>query len=57
MKKLRTVLAAALLTFPVLTLNASSLADSAKGSEIKSTRSVTGTCWVYYMGRWWTYSC
>ena len=57
MKRLLTVLAAALLTIPVLTLNASSLADSTKGSEIQSTHSVTNTCFVYYMGRWWAYPC
>jgi hypothetical protein len=57
MKKLRTVLAAALLTFPVLTLNASSLGDSPQVSDIKPTHSVTNTCYTYFMGRWWAYPC
>ena len=57
MKKVLTVLAAALLTIPVLSLNASSLVDSDKASEINATHSVTGTCWVYFAGRWWVYPC
>jgi hypothetical protein len=57
MKKLRTVLAAALLTLPVLTLNASSLASDAQQSTIKPTHTVTGTCYVYFAGRWWAIPC
>ena len=57
MKRLLTVLAAALLTIPVLSLNATSLVDSDKGSAINATHGVTGTCFVYYMGRWWLIPC
>ena len=57
MRKLRTVLAAALLTFPVLALNASSLGDAASGAGIKPTHSVTNTCYIYWLGRWYAYPC
>ena len=57
MKKLRTVLAAALLTIPVLTLNAGSLTADVQADGIKPTHSVTGTCYVYFAGRWWVYPC
>jgi hypothetical protein len=57
MKKLRTVLAAALLTIPLSSLSASTLPDPARGSELNPTHSVAATCYVYLMGRWWAYPC
>jgi hypothetical protein len=57
MKKLRNVLAAALLTIPVLALDASALPATATGSELNPTRSVAATCYVYFMGRWYSYPC
>lgn len=56
MRKLRTFLAAALLTIP-LTLNAGALTAEVEPGGIQSTQSLTGTCWVYYGGRWWVYPC
>ena len=55
MRKLRNVLAAALLTFAV-TLNASaSMTDATDG--LNPTRPLTNTCYVYFMGRWYPYDC
>ena len=55
MRKLRNVLAAALLTFAV-TLNASGLMTDATDG-LNPTRPVAGTCYFYYMGRWYAYDC
>ena len=57
MNKLRTFLAAALLTIPVFSLNASSLPMEAQVDVTVSTPSVAGTCFVYMGGRWWAYPC
>ncbi len=57
MTKLRTFLAAALLTIPVFSLNASSLPTAAQVDVTVSTPSVAGTCFVYMGGRWWAYPC
>jgi hypothetical protein len=57
MKKLRNLLAAALLTIPVATLNASPLSVVADGTEMRSTLPVAGCCVVYYMGRWVCMPC
>jgi hypothetical protein len=57
MRKLRTVLAAALLTIPVMTLNASASSADASTYGVSSTQSLTGTCWVYMGGRWWAFPC
>ena len=57
MKKLRNVLAAALLTIPVLALNASTLADYTDEVVVRPTPSVTACCWVYFMGRWMCIPC
>jgi hypothetical protein len=58
MPKLRTLLATALLTLPVLTLSASQIAVEAPGSgtRLEST-SLTGCCWVFYLGMWRCYTC
>jgi hypothetical protein len=57
MKKLRNVLVAALLTVPVLALNASTLPDAATGPQLNPTRTVTACCYVYFMGRWYCIPC
>lgn len=57
MKKLRNVIAAALLIVPVLALNASTLSDAAEGVVVRSTPSVTACCYIFYMGRWWCIPC
>lgn len=57
MKKLRNVLAAALLTIPVLALNAATLSDSTHGVVVQPTPSVTACCYVFYMGRYWCIPC
>lgn len=56
MKKLRNFLAGALLALP-LALNAGTLPDSRTGSELNPTHSVAGTCYVYFMGRWYAIPC
>ena len=56
MQKLRTFLAAALLTIP-LTLSAGALTSEVEADGIQSTQSLTGTCWFYMGGRWWYYPC
>ena len=57
MKKLRTFLAAALLTIPMATLNAAVPSGVAKSAELAPTHSVTNTCYMYFMGRWIGYPC
>ena len=57
MKKLRTFLAAALLTIPMATLNAAVPSGVAKSAELAPTHSVTNTCYMYWMGRWIGYPC
>jgi hypothetical protein len=57
MTKLRTFLAAALLTIPVFSLSASSLTTDVKIDGVSSTPSVAGTCYFYMGGRWWAYPC
>lgn len=55
MKKLRNVLAAALVTIP-LSLNAGIPAKS-EGAEMRPTPSVAGCCYYYIGGRWWCIPC
>jgi hypothetical protein len=57
MKKLRNVLAAALLTIPLASMGASSIMDASTGQELRPTRSVTSCCWTYFMGRYWCLPC
>jgi hypothetical protein len=57
MKKLRQVLAAVLLTVPVMTLNAGPLAAVSKAPELQSTQSLAGTCYMYFGGRWIAFPC
>jgi hypothetical protein len=56
MNKLRTILAAALLALPILTLNASTVADE-PAMEIGQTQQQGGCCWMLIMGRWYCYPC
>ena len=56
MKKLRNVLAAVLLTIPVLTINAGTV-TAATGSELRPTHPVTACCYQYFMGRWYCFPC
>jgi len=57
MKRLRIALAGILLTMPLFALNASSSVDEGEGVELQQAPSLTGTCWVFYNGRWYTYPC
>jgi hypothetical protein len=56
MKKLRNVLAAALLTIPLASLSASTVADASTGPEMRPTRTQT-CCMVYFMGRYYCVPC
>jgi len=56
MKKLRNVLAAALLTIP-LASGASVVVDASAGPELRPTRSVAYCCTVYFAGRYWCLPC
>jgi hypothetical protein len=58
MTKLRTLLAAALLTLPVLALSASEVtADNvASGTRLEGT-SLTGCCMIYLNGKWMCIPC
>ena len=59
MKKLRIVLAGVLLSLPIMALNASSLptAQPPAGAGLNTTHSVTGWCWIYFMGRYIAVPC
>ncbi len=60
MTKLRTLLAAALITIPVLTLDAAQLPATQPGSQAQlapSSQSVDSCCWVFFLGRWWCFPC
>ena len=59
MNKLRTILAAALLTLPVVALNASTAVDESAGIEIgqKPPQQQGGCCWMLLMGRWYCVPC
>lgn len=56
MNKLRTILAAALLTMPVIALNASTVADEPTGIEVNSPPQQS-CCWAIIMGRWYCVPC
>jgi hypothetical protein len=55
MKKIRTLVAAALLVLPMMTLDASTLTSPNADTSIKPTRA--GTCWVNIGGHWFPYTC
>lgn len=55
MKKIRNLVAAALLVLPMMTLDASTLTNPNADTSIKPTRA--GTCWVYFGGYWFSYPC
>ncbi len=56
MNKLRTILAAALMTMPVIALNASTVADESTGVTLE-TKQQAGCCWMLIMGRWYCVPC
>ena len=57
MKKLRVVLAGVLLSLPMMALNASALTTEEAPAGLSSTHSVTGWCYVYFMGRYIAVPC
>jgi len=57
MRKLRIVLAGILLTMPLFALNASSPVDEGEGLELQQAPSLTGVCYFFWNGRWYTYPC
>jgi hypothetical protein len=57
MKRLRIVLAGILLTMPLFALNASSSVDEREGVEVQQAPGLTGTCYIYWNGHWYTYPC
>ena len=57
MKKLRIVLAGVLLTLPLLNLNASPSIDVPDAAKLEQTHGLTGTCYMYWNGRWYSYPC
>jgi hypothetical protein len=54
MIKLRNLVAAALLTLCVASLDASAAQNRA---GFNPTHSVTGICWIFLGGRWWQVPC
>jgi hypothetical protein len=57
MKKLRIVLAGVLLSLPIMALNASALTKEDAPVGLNPTHSVTGWCYVYFMGRYIAIPC
>lgn len=57
MKKLRNVVAGILLSLPLLALNASTLTKEEAPAGLNPTHSVTGWCYVYFMGRYIAIPC
>jgi len=57
MTKLKTLLVAALLTVPVLTLSAAVPAEHYGSGPRLETTAATGCCWVLYFGRWFCIPC
>jgi hypothetical protein len=57
MKKLRVVLAGVLLSLPIMALNASMLTTDEAPAGLSSTHSVTGWCYIYFMGRYYAVPC
>ena len=56
MTKLRNLIAAALLTLTVASLNASA-ATAADSAGLNPVHSVTGSCWIFMGGHWWLIPC
>ncbi len=58
MRKLRSLLAAALLTLPVVTLSATQLSGGKSDVvAVQSSTSLQGCCYLYWEGRWWCLPC
>jgi hypothetical protein len=57
MTKLRTLLAAALLTLAVGSLQATPSVSEGSRVDLGSTHQATGVCWIFWAGRWWEIAC
>ena len=57
MTKLRTFIAAALLTLTVVSLNASAAMTAPSRGGVNPAQPVTGICYIYMGGRWWAIPC
>lgn len=58
MRKLRTLLAAALFTLPVVALSASQLSTGKSDVVgVQSSVSSDTCCYVYWQGHWWCLPC
>jgi hypothetical protein len=57
MNKLRTILAAALLSMPVIALNASTAVDEPTAIELRPLQQQGGCCWALIVGRWYCVPC
>ena len=57
MKTLKNLLIGALITLPVMALNAGTVADSVKGTEMRPTPSIVECCYVNIGGRWYCMPC
>lgn len=56
MKKLRNVLAAALLTIPLASLSANAAIEASPGTEMRPTN-IEYCCMIYLMGRYYCLPC
>jgi hypothetical protein len=56
MKTLKNLLVAALITLPVVTLNAGTIADVVKGTEMRPL-SVANCCNILIGGKWYCLPC
>jgi Spy/CpxP family protein refolding chaperone len=57
MTKLRNLIAAALLTLTVVSLNASAAMTAPSRGGLNPAQPVTGICYIYMGGRWWAIPC
>lgn len=57
MKTLRNFLAVAVLSLPLVTLNAGALIADAQPADVASTPSLTEWCYVYMNGQWYQVPC
>jgi hypothetical protein len=57
MTKLRNLIAAALLTLTIGSLNASAATAVKDGGGLSPSQPVAGYCWIYMGGRWWHVPC
>lgn len=57
MKTLKNLLIGALITLPVMALNASTIVDVAQGVEVRPTRQVVDCCQTLINGKWYCLPC